>query len=598
MLSKYSFVAATASGTAGHVSAAASTATAGKPLSPTDASNSLASTSKRVPVCCSWAQHPRAVLLHKQLSSSTSLRGRNVGQGRGLMSSSSLVKCRAYNSGRPGNGGVRGRQQRMEEELDEAGRDGGRVMPMRRQTVRGGSNTAGRKMQTLPPGRTGQADVGIQVRRSDVMSKQIITRVEGSRLGKVVNLWVDTRTWEVISLDCVPPSNALKEIVDKALMGNDIYSVLLGSLRQIGDVVLVQDSTALELEDYSYGYRDLVAMDIRSQNGQMLGKVRDFMFSPDNGRLSELVFDMFGSPSVPPSAVSTFSIGVDQVIRVEPSQITVVDGYQAQQLSRGFLDNLFESAGRQLSELFDEPGYEEVSDKSYEQRLAEWRESVRLYEQQYGPVPQEVQQQASAALERSPRAEGGRQQQAGVRRNVASGRSQRARDQPAAAPQASQPSSSQSASVPIISRRQRQSYEMRDADGGLGEVPAPGRRPSEREAGKNGSDYSSSRGVPISDWLTEDERRAEREELLTAAYYGNQPVASSPQETLRFNGSGGGAGADGGWTAPEYREPAAGSFDDGAAVGRGLSYPPSEGEAYGTPQRRQRRGAARRRGDE
>ena len=82
-------------------------------------------------------------------------------------------------------------------------------------------------------------------------------------------------------------------------------------------------------------------------------------------------------------------------------QITVIDGYQVQQLSRGFLDNFFESAGRQFSELFDEPGYyaEEDSGKSYEERLAEWRESVRQYEAQYGPVPQEVQQQASAALQ-------------------------------------------------------------------------------------------------------------------------------------------------------------------------------------------------------
>ena len=142
---------------------------------------------------------------------------------------------------------------------------------MRRETPRKRGGGRNGQAAQLPPGRS-DPKAGIQVRRSDVVSKQIITRAEGSRLGKVVNLWVDTRSWEVISLDCVPPTNVLKEIVGKAL-GNDIYSVLLGSLRQIGDVVLVQDTTALEMEDYSYGYRDLVAMDIRSQEGQLLGKV-------------------------------------------------------------------------------------------------------------------------------------------------------------------------------------------------------------------------------------------------------------------------------------------------------------------------------------
>lgn len=124
----------------------------------------------------------------------------------------------------------------------------------------------------LPPALPDSASPGgITVKRSDVVNKDIITRAEGKQLGKATQMWIDTRRWEVISLDCRPSTgNKLQDVMQG---GGELYSVLLGSLRQIGDVILVQDTRALETEDYSYGYDNIMSWDLFSESGETLGKV-------------------------------------------------------------------------------------------------------------------------------------------------------------------------------------------------------------------------------------------------------------------------------------------------------------------------------------
>lgn len=84
--------------------------------------------------------------------------------------------------------------------------------------------------------------------RSELARKEVITRTTGTKLGSVVDLWVDTARWEVIALDLAPPLDAVVETVKRSLFPDGLYGsiVLLSSLRQVGDVILVHDENAIE----------------------------------------------------------------------------------------------------------------------------------------------------------------------------------------------------------------------------------------------------------------------------------------------------------------------------------------------------------------
>lgn len=167
--------------------------------------------------------------------------------------------------------------------------------------------------------------------RSLMVGKQVITRAAGVRLGVVTEAWVDTSEWEVVAFDLRP--NPLFGPLDQ---------VLLKSLRQIGDVVLVGDEGALEENASMYGLSQLVGSDILTEAGNYLGTIRDFTFCPDSGAVERLAFDAIGSPVVPDSVVSTYSLPVADVVSVFPDNLVVREDAQArvQQMSTGFLDRL------------------------------------------------------------------------------------------------------------------------------------------------------------------------------------------------------------------------------------------------------------------
>jgi hypothetical protein len=140
-------------------------------------------------------------------------------------------------------------------------------------------------------------------------------------------LWVDASSWEVLALD----------VRDSVLYGEQ-DTVLLSSLRQVGDVILVHDERALERAWAPLGALPLVGADVVTQAGEYLGKarggwarlrgpvvcafilpnsnadcvlprrafsppppsqVRDYEFDPEDGRVAGLIFDAFGVPLVP-----------------------------------------------------------------------------------------------------------------------------------------------------------------------------------------------------------------------------------------------------------------------------------------------------------
>ncbi len=102
---------------------------------------------------------------------------------------------------------------------------------------------------------------------SQVTEKAVITRNSGKNLGTVGEAWVDPQRLEVVSFEL-----EAKRGVSSTAVG----TVPLQALKQIGDVVLVQDEAASEQVplDSRYGFVKLLGMEVRSRRGTVLGKVR------------------------------------------------------------------------------------------------------------------------------------------------------------------------------------------------------------------------------------------------------------------------------------------------------------------------------------
>lgn len=167
--------------------------------------------------------------------------------------------------------------------------------------------------------------------RSKIIDKQVITRQEGTSLGFVEQLYVLPQQIAVANIN-------LKQ--DKLPLTPANRNIPLAALQQIGDVLLVQDESALRQPDpYSAANTTkLVGLDVVTEAGQLLGKVRDFSFSPDTGLLDSIKYDRFGRPLVPPTIVSVFSVPVSDVMRVSFSRVTLANQHQAIRESDGLLD--------------------------------------------------------------------------------------------------------------------------------------------------------------------------------------------------------------------------------------------------------------------
>jgi sporulation protein YlmC with PRC-barrel domain len=66
--------------------------------------------------------------------------------------------------------------------------------------------------------------------RSDLLGTQVITRTTGKRLGVISQLWVDVDRQEVVALSIRPN-----------LFYGTPQPMMLSSIRQVGDVILVDD---------------------------------------------------------------------------------------------------------------------------------------------------------------------------------------------------------------------------------------------------------------------------------------------------------------------------------------------------------------------
>ncbi|KAL5711484.1 hypothetical protein ACHQM5_021934 [Ranunculus cassubicifolius] len=162
----------------------------------------------------------------------------------------------------------------------------------------------------------------VVVRRSNVIAKQVISVQSALNLGFVSQIWVDTCSWVVLVVEVRP-----------SMLSGEMERFLLEDVRQVGDVVLVEDESVLEEDIKMLGLDTLVGYNVVTPSRQSIGKVRGFTFNINSGAVELLELDSFGISLIPSSLVSTYGLLVEDVIDVE-SDIVVVHEDAASSLRR------------------------------------------------------------------------------------------------------------------------------------------------------------------------------------------------------------------------------------------------------------------------
>ena len=136
--------------------------------------------------------------------------------------------------------------------------------------------------------------------------------------------------------------NGVLSPVVNAVGGGAVDHVLMSSLRQVGDVVLVHDENAVERRWSSYGLSTIVGCDVVTERGTYIGRVRDFEFDPEDGLVQRLIVDALGLPVVPEQVISTYAVDVSEILSSGMDRIIVADGAEArvEQLSASLLQRL------------------------------------------------------------------------------------------------------------------------------------------------------------------------------------------------------------------------------------------------------------------
>ncbi|MGL5033999.1 MAG: PRC-barrel domain-containing protein [Microcystaceae cyanobacterium] len=168
--------------------------------------------------------------------------------------------------------------------------------------------------------------------RNEFINTQVITRNTGKKMGVVKDILVDIDQRELVAL-------GLRDNV-LALSGMPQY-LYLNSICQTGDVVLVEDEDVFESVDVD-AYTSLIGSEVITETGEPLGKVRDFQFDLATGKLSSIIIASLGFPQIPEQLISTYEIGIEEVISSGPDRLIVFEGAEERltQLSVGLLERL------------------------------------------------------------------------------------------------------------------------------------------------------------------------------------------------------------------------------------------------------------------
>lgn len=171
--------------------------------------------------------------------------------------------------------------------------------------------------------------------RSDLMGTQVITRDGGRRLGIVSQIWVDVDRREVVAF-------GVRESMLSGVLSNIQQTLLLSNVRQIGDVVLVDDANVIEDDFNTEAYSKLITSEVITETGDLLGKVRGFKFSTTDGRVESIIIASLGLPQIPDQLISTYELSMDEVVSSGPDRLIVFEGAEEKlnQLSVGVLERV------------------------------------------------------------------------------------------------------------------------------------------------------------------------------------------------------------------------------------------------------------------
>ena len=168
--------------------------------------------------------------------------------------------------------------------------------------------------------------------RSEFINTQVIARSSGKRLGVVKEVLVDIDRREIVALG----------LRDNLLSVSGIPKYMyLDSIRQTGDVILVDDENVIEDIDIE-AYSKLVNCEVITEAGEPLGKVRDFQFDAENGAVNAIVIASLGIPQIPEQFISTYELSIEEVVSSGPDRLIVFEGSEEriEQISVGLLERL------------------------------------------------------------------------------------------------------------------------------------------------------------------------------------------------------------------------------------------------------------------
>jgi sporulation protein YlmC with PRC-barrel domain len=115
----------------------------------------------------------------------------------------------------------------------------------------------------------------------------------------------------------------------------------LSSIRKIGDVLLVDNEDVIEDIDVEI-YSNLINYEVITETGEMLGRVRSFIFNPESGKITSLIIASLGIPQIPEQVLSTYELPIDEIISSGANRLIVVEGAEERlnQLTVGLLERL------------------------------------------------------------------------------------------------------------------------------------------------------------------------------------------------------------------------------------------------------------------
>ena len=169
--------------------------------------------------------------------------------------------------------------------------------------------------------------------RSDILGTQVITRDRGKRLGVVSQLWVDIDRREVVAI-------GLRDNIF-AVAGMPRF-MFLSNVSEIGDVLLVEDESAIEDDVDVEVYSILINSEVITETGELLGRVRGFRFDPEDGKLVSIIIASLGIPQIPDQVLSTYELGIEEIVSSGPNRLIVFEGSEERlrQLSVGLLERV------------------------------------------------------------------------------------------------------------------------------------------------------------------------------------------------------------------------------------------------------------------